>query len=210
MSTHAKVETLSAYLDKELPADEASLIEEHLASCEVCSQRLDGMRSVVSSLHHLERMAPPPTLDQFVARRIKLEGEEKSLVDRIETSLTRIPRQSSLMALFAMVIAFAAIMMLFIQAVHDSQNTMTPVIFHDPAADPSTERALAGRLLALQDGIWVEDGTDSTSAERVAYGSEAWRVLVLGDSSLAELRKLEDPVMVLVDGKTFLVHHTDQ
>jgi len=68
MSTHATTERLSAYLDRQLPTAESREVEDHLADCPVCRQRFAGMRNVVASLRHLERMAPPPTLGGLVAR----------------------------------------------------------------------------------------------------------------------------------------------
>jgi len=59
---------LDDYLDRQLTADEARLIEEHLRECAACSREFvfeaSVIRAVRSKLRRLE--APPALLDQIV------------------------------------------------------------------------------------------------------------------------------------------------
>jgi len=52
-------EDLSAYLDGRLPTARSARLEEHLAACEPCRQRLEGLRAVVEGLRALPSMAAP-------------------------------------------------------------------------------------------------------------------------------------------------------
>lgn len=175
MTTHATAEVLSAYLDHELLADESVELEEHLESCSDCAARLAGMRSVVTRLHQLERLAPPNALDQLVARRIALSDEPRSLLDRLEDGLSGFQRQSNMLMLFAVVIALAVIMLLFAHALERAANDTIPVVFEgsatiaappgEPAADPA-----AGSGLILQ-----RHGEDY-----VAVGEEGSRLEIAG------------------------------
>ena len=64
MSDHATIEDLSAYLDRQLTRAELLEIEEHMAECELCAKRCEGMRRVMSSLRHLEHLAPLVVLNR--------------------------------------------------------------------------------------------------------------------------------------------------
>ncbi|MEO1087269.1 MAG: zf-HC2 domain-containing protein, partial [Acidobacteriota bacterium] len=75
--SESQVEMLSAYLDGQLPSDEKSRVEAQLEKDPELRRQLDGLRAVTHNLAHLERMAPPPTLGQDVARRIALAGERR-------------------------------------------------------------------------------------------------------------------------------------
>lgn len=131
MSSHASAEILSAYLDHELAEQETADLESHLDECHECHGRLQGLNTVVANLRHLERQAPPPTLDMAVARRIALAGERKSALDRLEEGLEAFQRRSSLMMWFAIVIALVLITFFFLNTLARSQNTNIPVSFGD-------------------------------------------------------------------------------
>ena len=232
MSSHATAETLSAYLDHELVEEEVAELEAHLESCASCSQRLVGMRQVVRKLHHLERMAPPSTLDQLVARRIALAGESHGLFDRLESSLGSFQRQSNTFMLFCLVIALAVITLLFAHALDVArQNTMIPVVFEGPStprlveppaitdpetgaevspaealeAEEGTRLALGGRIMVRQGNLWVDETfvPDALDEPRLMleWDSTATRDLMAEDPRLGELRYLEAPVLLRLDGR---------
>ena len=209
MSSHATVEILSAYIDRELPDAEARQIEQHLEDCDVCQQRFSSMRSVVAGLQHLSRLAPPSTLDQVVARRVAFEGREQSLVDRLESSMRGFERQSSLLALFGVVIAFAVMILLFAQALERHRSSTIPVVFKDPlsqrgAEDSSREsttqqnRELAGRTFYLRGDVWMEEGIRPDFVRTVAFDSPLWTSLISQYPELAQLKELNGPVIAVV------------
>ncbi len=131
MSSHASAELLSAYLDRQLAEQETADLESHLDHCRECHGRLQGLNNVVANLRHLERQAPPPTLDMAVARRIALAGERKGTLDRFEEGLEAFQRRSSLMLWFAVVFALVLITFFFLNTLARSQNTTIPVTFGD-------------------------------------------------------------------------------
>lgn len=213
MSPHANAATLSAYLDQELPDPEAQELREHLDDCAACQQRIAGMKNVVASLKHLERMAPSPTLDQLVTRRVALEGEHKSLIDRLEGSLGTFERQSSLLGLFGLVVAFAVMILLFAHALERRKSSLIPVIFQDPVTADLTggqlseTREIAGRVLHREGEIWVEQGVVSEqgivseATRNVTFESAAWRTLLDEHPELAELEKLRRPIVIRIENE---------
>jgi len=206
MSTHATAETLSAYLDHELPGPEAREIEEHLADCAVCKSRFAGMKNVVGSLRRLDRLAPPSTLEQVVARRVAFDGEQKGLFDRLEGGLRTFERQSSMLALFGFVVAFAVMILLFAQALEQRRNSMIPVVFKDPLAPAAVEsRQVAERSLSRRGTIWVEEGVDPTLTRIVVVGSPAWSRLLREHPELAELASLDRAAVVRIDGEVLRI-----
>ncbi len=144
MSAHATVQDLSAYLDRRLDEPELRRVEGHLDTCGDCRERFQGMRRVAAGLRHLEVLEPPPELEQAVARRIRLEGKNKSWLDRLEGGLGTFQEQSSMLALFAVVIALAVMLVLFSQALERARNETTPIYFDTPPpqeapAEPAKE-----------------------------------------------------------------------
>lgn len=209
MSSHATAETLSAYLDRELPDAEAQRIEEHLADCADCRQRFAGMQNVVAGLRHLERLAPPPTLGQLVTRRAAFEGERKTLLDRLEGGLGTFERQSSLLGLFGLIVAFAVIILIFAQALEQHRKSDLPVIFKDPevARKSAASVQLAGRVLRLEDGTWTEEGVEAEPQRIVVFGSPAWTALADHHPELAELERLAAPVILRLDAEILRLEH---
>jgi predicted anti-sigma-YlaC factor YlaD len=55
-------ERLSDYLEWALPAEERTLVDEHLKSCSACSELLDGVRNVMNWGKELPAQLPPPWL----------------------------------------------------------------------------------------------------------------------------------------------------
>lgn len=204
MSTHATVEKMSAYLDQELPRPQAREIEEHLAGCADCRSRFAGMKDVVSSLRHLERQAPPSTLEQVVARRVALAGERQGLADRLEGGLRAFERQSSLLALFAFVVAFAVMILLFAQAIEQRRNASIPVVFQNPVAASESLQA-AGRVLHRQGTIWVEEGVDPRLTRIVVVDSPLWDRLAAAHPEIASLASLDRPAVVKIGDEIFRV-----
>lgn len=55
-------ERLSAFLDDELPEDEALSVTRHLARCDRCLAELDGLRRARGALRRLPDLEPPSAL----------------------------------------------------------------------------------------------------------------------------------------------------
>ena len=63
-------ESLSAYLDNELPSREALSLEKHLRVCPTCAVQLGELREMRAMLALLEDMAPPPGFHAALHRRL--------------------------------------------------------------------------------------------------------------------------------------------
>jgi anti-sigma factor RsiW len=60
---HGRVtEKMSAYVEGELPPEEKSAVEQHLATCIQCRTNLDRFRATIGNLSRLKRKAPPSFL----------------------------------------------------------------------------------------------------------------------------------------------------
>jgi hypothetical protein len=67
MTCHDARESLSAYLDEALSADERRLVEAHLAGCPECARELERLRGTVALLHRVEPAhAPAGFVDRVV------------------------------------------------------------------------------------------------------------------------------------------------
>lgn len=211
MNAHATAETLSAYLDEELTPSEANRVEEHVEACGSCRQRLQGMKNVVSTLHHLERMAPPPALDQVVARRVALAGQEEGLLDKVEHQLASVQKQSPIFFLFALTIALAVIVLLFAQALENYQKSTVPVPVEGLVPpEASAERVVAGRMFHRVGDLWIEAGADSAAVDVIlSSSSPKWSELVADDSRLTEITELGGPVVLRLAGHTVRLDPAD-
>jgi hypothetical protein len=68
---------LTAYLEGTLPPEEKTLVEEHLAPCQQCSQSLAELKRTLEHLQGLTEVEPPPWLAQKVMARVRSEAEAK-------------------------------------------------------------------------------------------------------------------------------------
>ena len=64
-------EQLSAFIDGKLSAEEATLVEGHIAECPQCSAALADLRKVVAHLQGLEQVEPPAWFTQKVMARVR-------------------------------------------------------------------------------------------------------------------------------------------
>ena len=77
---HQDIETLSAYLDGELNADEITRVEEHLSACEECTNRRESLRSAVLAVSTLESMSPSPEESREVRQAVLQAAARKPSV----------------------------------------------------------------------------------------------------------------------------------
>jgi anti-sigma factor RsiW len=67
MSCQEVVDLVTEYLDESLPADEASLFEQHVNFCEGCAWYLDEMRSTIAAVGRVtEEDLPGATRDRLL------------------------------------------------------------------------------------------------------------------------------------------------
>ncbi|MCG8454633.1 MAG: zf-HC2 domain-containing protein [Holophagales bacterium] len=194
MSQQVSSELLSAYLDGELDPQEAARVERLIEGDVEIRRQLEGMRSIVSNLRHLEHLKPPPTLGQDVARRIALDGERQSLLDRVEARLEGTQLQSNTFLMFSLIIALAVIVLFFAFGLRQwNERGLVPVRMSDDAPEAQPEDMepevldaatvwVAGRLFAkAEDGRWVQEGLSEeevASARAVDLESAEGRALV--------------------------------
>ena len=77
-------ERFSAYLDGILPAEERTLLEEHLKSCERCRESLADLRKTIGHVRDLEEIEPPLWLTNKVMAKIRAEAEpKKGIIERL-------------------------------------------------------------------------------------------------------------------------------
>jgi len=72
---HPNDETLNAYADGSLPANEAAEIERHVASCVSCRQLVDDLREILRATADLDLQDPPARAWMRIERAIQLEQE---------------------------------------------------------------------------------------------------------------------------------------
>ena len=190
MSVHCTVEALSTYVDSELPDGERRELEAHIEECEDCRVRLDRLQGVVGQLRRLEDVAAPPTLGWQVQRQVRLESGKLSLTQRFEDRLSRLLRQPLMAPLFAVIIAFGAILYLFSLGVARQTASETRVVIggvepssiteEPPALSRETDvdglassLTIAGRDFLLVEGVWTEVGLeDRLPEERLDLASD--------------------------------------
>ena len=67
VSCQEVVELVTGYLDRALPADEASLFEQHLNFCDGCDWYVDQMRATITAVGRItEADVPPETRDRLL------------------------------------------------------------------------------------------------------------------------------------------------
>ncbi len=70
---HWSDEQLSAWIDGELPTDEAARVEAHLATCGRCTRSVEALRAIIAAAGSLEARAPErdlwPDVERHLSRR---------------------------------------------------------------------------------------------------------------------------------------------
>lgn len=174
MSGHAKIESLSGYLDAVLPVAERRRVADHLDACPECRHRLEGLRRVVTGLGRLPTAAPPEDLAARVRREVVLRRRRGVWQTLTETGVP-IPRLGSPpIHILALVLALCAIVYLFavgLEMRRERPTRIVPlsaeslVVGRGPdgsqqraAARAGESRYLLGGRFHRTAGLWVEDG----------------------------------------------------
>jgi hypothetical protein len=218
VSAHVTTESLSAYLDRELPGNRVREVERHLEDCPRCRADLESLSRVIRRLQAVQRVAPPPLLAGDVARRVALDGRPRSLVERIESRLSGQPFQSNIINTFALVMALAAILYLFAFSLDLIERKQIPVRVVSPEASAEFFRQheiaigmrseVADRVFHREGDLWREDGAaGEPDAELAASSPEGLAVqernpelgVLLGQGEAVILRDGDRIVKILVE-----------
>jgi len=213
MSKHDSktIELLSAYLDGELPATEAAVLEARLEQDRSVRERLRGLRQVVEGLHRYQPPPMPPTLDLVVARRIALERDRVNVLDRLERGLSPLRRHNPILPLFAVVIALAFVGYALSLAVARVERGRTEVVVVGaPLQAPGghvigTRLELAARVFRWTGVLWRQRGVEGAAAREVDAATAAGRAWLETHPALRPLADLDAPVMIELDGQRLLI-----
>ena len=196
---------LSAYLDGELATAEERAVEDHLAHCPGCRANLDGLRTVVSRLHALQRATPPVALDHAVARRVALEARPVGLFGKMEAALRRLTVDPGTMVLFGTVLALAAIATVF--AIGVDQSGRQPVAAdrgQDWSGVELSAVVVAGRHFERSGETWRERGAGEPG-RTVAAGSPEGRKILAETPRLRELLQNAEGIALRTGEGTILL-----
>ena len=123
MRCGAFAERISAYLEGELGPADREKMEEHMALCTRCAERLGGVRDVRMSLRALPRIMASPAFAVELRSRIQwIPSNRSSLKERI-LAFVPSPRSLPAMAGIGVVAALGAILLFGNIYQHDAGST---------------------------------------------------------------------------------------
>ncbi len=77
-------EKLSDYIDGLVSSEERRFIDEHLMSCEMCSEYLSDLRETVDYVQNLEEIESPQWLTERIMEKVKSESQpKKGILERL-------------------------------------------------------------------------------------------------------------------------------
>ncbi len=212
-------ELLSAYLDDQLRPAERGKVEQLLAADPDAPAQLEALRRVARGVSHLERQAPPVTLDLKNVRRLAaLRGEERSLFDQIEDQIPVLARQSTLLLLFSLIVAFGLLIYSFSVWQWQDPKSMLPVKLDPPPEITVTQdyhqgghtALVSGKVFLRQDGIWYQEGYGpDTEARPVTLDGGEGRRLLERRADLRGISRLGE-VVLEVDGEVLCLIPADR
>lgn len=196
---HLSSERLSAYLDGELSAAEAELVERQLEASAEGRVHLDGLRSVVEGLRDLEPAPPPPALDRIVFERVHLEKERKSLLDRLENQLGRFQHQNPTWVLLAVVLALGIFAYFLSWGAHVAQGPEVVVVGAGAGEHViGTRLEAAGRALFWDGEVWREPGTEGRPERHVVWDGAEAADLRAAHPALGTVDSIDEPLVLLL------------
>lgn len=176
MIEHPEIEELSSWLDERLPEGEASDLAAHLAQCDACRRRADGLDRVRRRLAALERVAPRAELPPALGSVLGGEGWRR-----------RRPPVLSIWSPIAtgvfVLLGLGVILLWFSQqSARRLEETVATA-----TATAAQVRSLAGREFRLVAGAWTEAGVAADAPRRsVAADEPLARELYASVPGLAE------------------------
>ncbi len=131
---------LSEYIDNAVTFKERAAIEEHLATCEKCSEALRELKQTVAHIKSVEESEPPAWMTHKIMATVRAAAEKKSWAQRFFFPL------HSKLPLEAVGVLFLAVTALFIYQTITKQTYEKPAppMLQDQAAAPAP-KAPAGK-----------------------------------------------------------------
>ena len=147
-------ELISSYVDRELGQSEIAEVEAHLEDCHFCRGQLNRVAGVANSLRSLDRVAPPPILDELVLGQLEVRGA-RTWSERLDSLLTPSGRvKASIGPVFAMVMMLVMLVFLFSDAL--VRRASQPVVISVPAIDLSASGGLRPSIVTSNGRQWIE------------------------------------------------------
>lgn len=206
------IEQLSAYLDGELPSDQAEAVEARLANDSSTRLHLEGLRRVVDGLRQNEPPPPPPTLHHAVAHRIEIERQRVSFLDRVEASLSPLSRSNPLLPMFAVILVLAiSVYSLAVLIERAGREDVEVVVVGGDAAATGghvvgTRLEAANRALFWDGQRWRQQAAPEAADRSVDLDSPEGEALLAAHPPLRELAELDSPALVLVGDEALLLY----
>ena len=101
---HAEAtELFSAYLERDLPPEQAGALEEHLQGCEPCRRELQDFERTVGALGTVHKMAAPPEFLDGVRDRIRKRSRGRFFSTR--RAAQRVPYELFSLVMLALILA---------------------------------------------------------------------------------------------------------
>jgi hypothetical protein len=123
---------LSEYIDGAVSPEDRTAIEEHLKTCERCSDALKELRQTVAVIRTVEELDPPAFMTQKIMAKVRVEAAKKSWFNRLFFPLhIKLPLE-------AVGVLFLAVTAVFIyQNIQPSMRTPNPLLEeYAPAQEP--------------------------------------------------------------------------
>jgi hypothetical protein len=172
-------ELLSAYIDDELSADERALVEARLATDPAAQQSLDQLRSVSQSVRSLPKEPAPRDLQDSVLHRIEsLKKEPKQ--PAAATPAVSIGRTRRGWVWASLAVA-AALLIMFVQADNEENDTPLAVALNEPTADKESEQLAKAPAQWHAPSDAVETAPQAPSGEPQIAAAPAAREPVVRD-----------------------------
>src|SRR4051812_34959304 len=103
-------ELFSAYWDKDLAADQAGQLEEHLRSCVVCRREFQTFEQTVNAVGGLHKMIAPPDFAEAVRTRIRKRSRGRFFNPR--KLAERIPYEMFSLVMLGLILAIYVVLQL--------------------------------------------------------------------------------------------------
>jgi hypothetical protein len=197
LSAHPATELLSAYLDRELADEARRAVEAHVEDCGGCRHRLEGLRRVVDHLHSVPTVRPPITMARGVESRISRAVRERQPLLRREGGVANWNLVHPAVGLgFALVVAFALILLLFSQGLSQSGSVGGGSVSSEGVSElPEGQRLKVGdRAFRLRNGVWWQEGVNPERSPVLLTADESAK-LAAGNRWLRDVLRFGWPVV---------------
>ena len=155
MNCEAVREMLWAYLEKEITAEEAVKIEEHLENCAACREELELQKEIMDSLQNIPDEELPDGFHAELMQKLQVEAAPNVVPFPVKKKKTPAYKQWGMIAAAVMVVVAAGGMNGML-GMRDAQNAAVQEM---QAADMAAPVEAGGETFAVYDG--AEDTAES-------------------------------------------------